>query len=159
MRKTSQKVPLTPLSSFKSPEPDRKWRPLFPGVSLKLLKNSFGLRWADPPQPCGVIAGSKAVTLLNPVGWISNLFGIISRPNDGTIAVEETRLPSMADFCVVHAGGQSQVNGPDLGGRHFDVCLFLFCSCFTGGGGGAGGKAHCQKAVSLKRRKKLVWAS
>ena len=61
-------------------------------------------RWADPPLPCGVIAGSKAVTLLNPVGWVSNLFGLISRPNDGTIALEETRLGCMSDFLAVHAG-------------------------------------------------------
>ena len=51
-----------------------------------------------------MIAGSKAVTLLNPVGWVSNLFGLISRPNDGTIALEETRLSCMSDFLTVHAG-------------------------------------------------------
>ena len=65
-----------------------------------------GSSWAAPPQPCGVIAGTKAVTLMNPVGWVSNLFGIITQPNDGTIALDETRLPDglMADFRTVHAG-------------------------------------------------------
>ena len=65
-----------------------------------------GKQWSDPPQPCGVIAGTKNVTLMNPVGWISNSFGIISKPNDGTIAVEETKLPAhlVANFTTVHAG-------------------------------------------------------
>ena len=75
-----------------------------------------GDQWAGPPWPCGVIAGSKNVTLLNPVGWVSNLFGIIHKPNDGTIAVEETRLPDqlMTDFAIVHAGHTQIQNNEEV---------------------------------------------
>jgi hypothetical protein len=78
------------------------------------LASADGAAWADPPQPCGVIAGTKAVTLLNPVGWVSNLFGMISKPNDGTIALEETKLGRglMTDFCCVHAGHTKIQNHP-----------------------------------------------
>ena len=75
-----------------------------------------GKEWSDPPQPCGVIAGTKNVTLMNPVGWVSNSFGIIRKPNDGTIALEETKLPAhlMADFATVHAGHTRIQNNPEV---------------------------------------------
>lgn len=75
-----------------------------------------GRSWAAPPQPCGVIAGTKAVTIMNPVSWVSNLFRIISRPNDGTIALEETRLPNelMTDFRTVSAGHTRIQNHPEV---------------------------------------------
>ena len=75
-----------------------------------------GQQWGDPPMPCGVIAGTKNVTLMNPVGWVSNSFGIIAKPNDGTIAVEETKLPAhlMTDFATVYAGHTRIQNNPEV---------------------------------------------
>lgn len=75
-----------------------------------------GRDWSPPPQPCGVIAGTKAVTLLNPVGWVSNLFRLIDRPNDGTIAASEAQLPQgqMADFRTVAAGHTRIQNHPEV---------------------------------------------
>ena len=65
-----------------------------------------GRQWAVAPQPCAVIAGTRSLTWLNPIGWVSNGFRIISKPNDGTIAVDETRLEDkwMKEFHLVPAG-------------------------------------------------------
>lgn len=92
-----------------------------------------GEQWADPPQPCGVIAGTKNVTLMNPVGWVSNCFGIIGKPNDGTIALEETKLPAhlMTEFITVHAGHTRIQNNVEvlkhtvafILGQKFNACL------------------------------------
>ena len=75
-----------------------------------------GRHWANPPQPCGVIAGTKKWTLLNPVGWVSNGFKIIDSPNDGTIALQETRLPAelMTDFTTVYAGHTAIQNNTEV---------------------------------------------
>lgn len=80
------------------------------------LAAADGHHWAAPPQPCGVIAGTKNVTLLNPVGWISNLFKIIDSPNDGTIALEETKLHDglMKAFATVHVGHTRIQNSPEV---------------------------------------------
>lgn len=84
------------------------------GKAGRELGNADGSKWAPPPQPCGVIAGTKAVTLANPVGWVSNLFRIIPHPNDGTIAVAETKLPVMEDFGTVHTGHTNIQNHPEV---------------------------------------------
>ena len=84
--------------------------------------------WPDAPRPCGVIAGT-APRSLNPASLLlaSRVFGgkgggekgssegtggasqpsrrLAPRVHDGTVAVDETRLPTPADdFATVHAG-------------------------------------------------------
>ena len=85
--------------------------------------------WPDAPRPCGVIAGT-APRSLNPASLLlaSRVFGGVKkgkksdrgggegpggapprrpspRAHDGTVAVDETRLPTPADdFATVHAG-------------------------------------------------------
>lgn len=51
----------------------------------------------------GVIAGTRARTLANPIGWLSSSLGVFGadRPNDGTVAVDETHLAGMVDFATV----------------------------------------------------------
>ncbi|KAL3133389.1 hypothetical protein ABBQ38_007257 [Trebouxia sp. C0009 RCD-2024] len=48
--------------------------------------------WPDPPQPCGIIAGTQSLALTNPTSWLTSLFHMIPGPNDGTVALEETKL-------------------------------------------------------------------
>lgn len=50
--------------------------------------------WPDPPQPCGIIAGTQSLSLANPTSWLTSAFRMIPGPNDGTVAVEETKLTS-----------------------------------------------------------------
>ncbi len=52
-------------------------------------------RW-DGPQAVGVIAGELSFGL-------SLILGRLPKPNDGTVAVAETRLPGISDHVVVRA--------------------------------------------------------
>lgn len=59
--------------------------------------------WPEPPAPIAVIAGTRNLALGNPTSWT---FGRRFPPgvrNDGTVAVEETKLPGMAAFAEVDA--------------------------------------------------------
>ena len=61
--------------------------------------------WPEPPDPFAVIAGSGGTTPGNPVSWLTRGTGLLraTEPNDGTLAVDETRLRGMAAFGVVRA--------------------------------------------------------
>ncbi len=61
--------------------------------------------WPPPPEPFAVIAGSCALSLVNPTSWLTRSLTVFGpdQPNDGTIAVAETRLPRMAAFATVEA--------------------------------------------------------
>lgn len=63
------------------------------------LREGVPARWRHPAQ-LGIIAGNS------PLG-LGRLLGRIEGPNDGTVAVEETRLDGAADHCtlpVSHSG-------------------------------------------------------
>jgi hypothetical protein len=62
------------------------------GRSGRLLKS--GLYELPRGREVGVIAGSKAAGL-------GKVFGRFDGPNDGTVAVWETRLPGLAEHCVL----------------------------------------------------------
>ncbi len=64
------------------------------GHSVELLENGLE-RW-DGPQQLGVIAGRL------PLG-LGFLLGGVKSPHDGTVAVEETHLPGIADHRVIAA--------------------------------------------------------
>lgn len=34
--------------------------------------------WPDPPQPCGIIAGTQSLALTNPTSWLTSLFHMLS---------------------------------------------------------------------------------
>lgn len=64
------------------------------GHNRALLEYGFE-RW-DGPRELGVIAGRT------PVG-LGAMLGQVAGAHDGTVAVDETRLPGMTDHCVVEA--------------------------------------------------------
>lgn len=63
-------------------------------------------RWAAPPLPCGIIAGTTSLAIANPTSWMTKTFGMHGRrASDGTVAVGETLLEEehMTDFTLVGA--------------------------------------------------------
>jgi len=71
----------------------RAWtRPLL-GRSAPLLQ--AGLQCWDGPAEVGVVAGDVARGL-------GRLFARFDGGSDGTVGLEETRLPGVADHCIVH---------------------------------------------------------
>lgn len=64
------------------------------GRSREVLEQ--GLQSWDGPREVGVIAGEMSVGL-------GSMLGRVDGPNDGTVAVAETRLPGLSDHCVVAA--------------------------------------------------------
>ena len=56
---------------------------------------------AVPKSGVMVIAGTKCLSVNNPNSWISQT--VLKRPHDGTVTVEETKLPNMEKFITVKA--------------------------------------------------------
>jgi len=68
--------------------------------------------WPAPPAPFGVIAGTRDRALTNPTSWtVARLFPPGTR-SDGTVAVEETKLPGMAAFTEIDATHTWIMNDP-----------------------------------------------
>jgi triacylglycerol lipase len=70
--------------------------------------------WPGPVVPCLVIAGTRARAAANPTSWLSRrgpFFGP-GEANDGTLAVDETRLPEPAVFAAVDASHTWIMNHP-----------------------------------------------
>jgi hypothetical protein len=59
--------------------------------------------WPLPPCPFAVIAGTAGKTMGNPPSWILARHLPDGEPNDGTLAVSETRLAGMARYAEVPA--------------------------------------------------------
>jgi hypothetical protein len=61
--------------------------------------------WPAPPAPFAVIAGTRHQSLTNPTSWITRAMRLFpdGEPNDGTVAVGETRLDGMAGFLTIDA--------------------------------------------------------
>jgi alpha-beta hydrolase superfamily lysophospholipase len=59
--------------------------------------------WPEPPAPFAVIAGTRSVALTNVTSWTVGRRFPAGVSNDGTVAVEETKLPTMAAFAEVDA--------------------------------------------------------
>jgi alpha-beta hydrolase superfamily lysophospholipase len=58
--------------------------------------------WPPPPAPAAVIAGTKRRALVNPTSWVSHRMFADDVAHDGTVAVDEARLPGAA-FATVDA--------------------------------------------------------
>ena len=59
--------------------------------------------WPDPPAPFAVIAGTRNLALSNVTSWTVGRRFPAGVRNDGTVAVDETKLPGMAAFAEVDA--------------------------------------------------------
>jgi hypothetical protein len=62
-----------------------------------------------------VIAGTRKLSLKNPTSWMTKVLKMFppEAPHDGTLAVDETMHPAMADFTTVDATHTSIMNHPD----------------------------------------------
>ena len=71
--------------------------------------------WPIPTWPCAVIAGTAGTTLNNVPSWGIRALRIMptDTPHDGTVAVDEARLPGMTDFATVAASHTWIMNHPD----------------------------------------------
>ena len=80
--------------------------------------------WPCPPQPFGVIAGTKSVSLSNPTSWLTGSLRMFpeGEENDGTLSVSETRHPNMHCFATVDASHTWIMNHPET---HKLVLRFL----------------------------------
>ncbi|MEJ7599514.1 MAG: alpha/beta fold hydrolase [Kofleriaceae bacterium] len=88
-----------------------------------------GARWPPPPAPCAVIAGTRGLALTNPTSWtMGRRFGAATR-HDGTVSVEETRLPEMTAFAEVDATHTWIMNDPRV---HALVLRYLAAGTFSG---------------------------
>lgn len=58
--------------------------------------------WPPPPAPTAIIAGTRRRALVNPTSWVSSRIFPPDAAHDGTVAVEEARLPDAA-FATVDA--------------------------------------------------------
>jgi pimeloyl-ACP methyl ester carboxylesterase len=59
-----------------------------------------------------VIAGTKSKDIKNPTSWITG--NILEKPNDGTVSVEETKLPGMDSFFQVDDSHTVIMNNKDV---------------------------------------------
>jgi pimeloyl-ACP methyl ester carboxylesterase len=81
----------------------RRWPggPVLVGKSIGMLMRGLDDHWLDHcAREVGAIAGTV------PVG-LGKAAGVLTRPHDGTVSVEETRLPGLTDHCLVptsHSG-------------------------------------------------------
>jgi hypothetical protein len=73
----------------------------FSGPAGRELADGTG--WPAPPAPFAVIAGTRARALTNPTSWTAGRRFPPGVANDGTVAVDETRLDGMTDFAEVDA--------------------------------------------------------
>jgi alpha-beta hydrolase superfamily lysophospholipase len=59
--------------------------------------------WPQPPAPFAVIAGTRSRSIANVTSWTAGRLFPPGVRNDGTVAVEETKLPGMTAFAEVDA--------------------------------------------------------
>ncbi len=67
---------------------------------------------AVPESGVMVIAGTKSLSSNNPNSWISQ--SILTRPHDGTVTVQETKLPNMDRFITVKDSHTFITSNPDV---------------------------------------------
>lgn len=68
--------------------------------------------WPPPPAPFAVIAGTRSRALSNVTSWTLGRRFPPDVRNDGTVAVEETKLPGMTAFAEVEATHTWIMNSP-----------------------------------------------
>ncbi|HUS30016.1 MAG TPA: alpha/beta hydrolase [Kofleriaceae bacterium] len=83
--------------------------------------------WPLPPVPPAVIAGTRSLALTNVTSWTVGRRFPVGVKNDGTVAVEETKLDQMAAFAEVDATHTWIMNSDAV--RHL-VVTYLSEGCF-----------------------------
>ena len=73
-----------------------------------------GAAWPPPPAPFAVIAGTRNLAWTNPSSWTVGRRFAPGVANDGTVAVDETRLAGMAAFAEVGATHTWIMNDPHV---------------------------------------------
>lgn len=73
-----------------------------------------GATWPAPPAPFAVIAGTRNRALTNVTSWTMGRRFAATTKNDGTVAVEETKLDGMAAFAEVDATHTWIMNHPEV---------------------------------------------
>ena len=89
------------------------------GHNRELLEQGLE-RW-DGPRQVGMIAGRT------PLG-LGAMLGHFEGDHDGTVAVEETRLPGLADHCVVETNHTGLLFSPEVAQL---TASFLHCGRFS----------------------------
>jgi len=84
-------------------------------------------QWPMPPAPFAVIAGTRGFALTNPTSWTMGRRFSAQIKHDGTVAVDETRLASMAAFAEVDATHTWIMNDPYV---HALVVRYLSAGSF-----------------------------
>jgi hypothetical protein len=70
--------------------------------------------WPPPPAPFAVIAGTRSRALTNVTSWTMGRLFPANEPNDGTVAVTETKLAAMTAFAEVDATHTWIMNSPEV---------------------------------------------
>lgn len=70
--------------------------------------------WPEPPAPFAVIAGTRNLALSNVTSWTVGRRFAAGVRNDGTVAVDETKLPGMSAFVEVDATHTWIMNSLDV---------------------------------------------
>jgi triacylglycerol lipase len=73
-----------------------------------------GSTWPAPPAPFAVIAGTRNRALTNVTSWTMGRRFAATTKNDGTVAVDETKLDGMAAFAEVDATHTWIMNDPKV---------------------------------------------
>ena len=84
--------------------------------------------WPAPPAPFAVIAGTRSRALSNVTSWTIGRRFPPGIANDGTVAVDETKLPAMSAFAEVEATHTWIMNSPKV---HRLVLAYLRHGAFT----------------------------
>jgi len=71
--------------------------------------------WPNPPQPCGIIAGTARATLDNPPSWLAWARGVFDRDevHDGTVSLREAIHSAATDVAMVDASHTRIMDHPD----------------------------------------------
>ena len=84
-----------------------KW---FYGPAARELADASA--WPRPPAPFAVIAGTRSLALGNPTSWTVGRRFAAGVANDGTVAVDETKLDGMHAFAAIDATHTWIMNAP-----------------------------------------------
>jgi len=83
-----------------------------------------------PDRGVFIIAGTRHDDWKNPATWL--LKGVLDCPHDGTVTVEETKLPCMAGHVTVDASHTWIMNHPEVIDRTLAFVDAAFQSVLTG---------------------------